>query len=293
MTTNQIQCFVTLAQMLNFTAAAEKLYMTQPTFSRVIVSLENELRLQLFDRSRQQVLLTEAGRRFLPYAERLNNDFREIQELAEDLNSGLLGHLHIGLSGYSYLPFLSAMINSFRTANPNVSISFLDGSEQEAITRLENGKTDICFASSRVAHTLPNLEYIETVHCPLCVVVGRNHPLAKHKVPIPGRLLKQEHILVTSPTAIQHSPLYDFGITDAECIGSMTRIITLIKCGYGVAVLHQNVRDIYKQDDEIYYLPLEGGICYTGVALWLKDSINPCVPLFVKHLAQFIPKNSP
>lgn len=288
MTTNQIQCFVTLAATLNFTAAAERLYMTQPTFSRVIVSLENELRLQLFDRSPQQVQLTEAGRRFLPYAQRLHNNFQEIQQLAEDLNSGLLGRLRIGLSGYSYLPFFSALINGFQGDNPNVRIEFWDGSEQEMMVRLQNGTIDLCFASSRMARALPNLDYVETVHCPLCVVVGRSHPLADYEGPIPGSRLKQEHILVTSPTAVQHSPLSDFGITDVECISSMTRIITLIKCGYGIAVLQQNVRDIYKQDDGICYLPLENNVDYTGMALWLKDNINPCVPLFTRHLTQFI-----
>lgn len=292
MTTNQILCFVTLADTLNFTAAAEKLYMAQPTFSRVIVSLENELRLQLFDRSRQQVQLTEAGRRFLPYAERLHNSFQEIRTLAEDLNSGLLGRLRIGLSGYSYLPFFSSLINDFKTDNRNVRIDFLDGTEQEMLVHLQNGTIDLCFASSRLARALPNIDYVETVHCPLCVVVGRSHPLANYQGPVPGSRLRQEHILVTSPTAVQHSPLYDFGITDAECIGSMTRIMTLIKCGYGIAVLHQNVRDIYRQDNDICYLPLEDNVNYTGMALWLKDNINPCVPLFTKHLTQFI-KNFP
>ena len=64
MTLNQLECFSVLAQRLNFTQAADDLFMSQPALSRTISALEGELGVRLFDRNSRSVALTPAGRAF-------------------------------------------------------------------------------------------------------------------------------------------------------------------------------------------------------------------------------------
>lgn len=68
-----IESFCALAKRLNFTKAAADIFMTQPSLSRNIVMLENELGFQLFHRSKHSVSLTELGQRFLPYAQSIKD----------------------------------------------------------------------------------------------------------------------------------------------------------------------------------------------------------------------------
>lgn len=75
MNEHQLLCFLTVSRTLNFTAAAKELYCTQPALSYQIRSLEKELDLALLSRSTTQVVLTEAGRAFVPHAERLYREF--------------------------------------------------------------------------------------------------------------------------------------------------------------------------------------------------------------------------
>ena len=69
MNDHQLLCFLTVQRTLNFTAAAKELYCTQPALSYQIRSLEKELGLPLFERSTTRVVLTAAGRAFVPHAE--------------------------------------------------------------------------------------------------------------------------------------------------------------------------------------------------------------------------------
>ena len=71
MNDHQLLCFLTVQRTLNFTAAAKELYCTQPALSYQIRSLEKELGLPLFERSTTRVVLTAAGRAFVPHAEQL------------------------------------------------------------------------------------------------------------------------------------------------------------------------------------------------------------------------------
>lgn len=75
MNDHQLLCFLTVSRTLNFTAAAKELYCTQPALSYQVRSLEKELDVTLLTRSTTQVALTEAGRAFVPHAERLYQDF--------------------------------------------------------------------------------------------------------------------------------------------------------------------------------------------------------------------------
>ena len=91
----QIQCFLMVAKYLSFSAAAEKMFLSQPSLSRHIANLEQELGIQLFERDKQSVTLTAAGNQCLNAARNMISAKQEISNIAKDLQEGRLGSLRI------------------------------------------------------------------------------------------------------------------------------------------------------------------------------------------------------
>ena len=103
MTTAQMQYFLVAAERLNFTAAAEQLYMTQPSLSRQIASVEAELGVRLFERANNIVRLTPAGEELY---RRLSGVYDELQSVIKDVrevDAGTKGHLNIGILEDQYI----------------------------------------------------------------------------------------------------------------------------------------------------------------------------------------------
>ena len=92
----QLEYFVAVAEELNFTRAAERLYAVQSTVSSGIRSLETELKATLFDRSTRQVSLSAAGRAFLPEARAALAALERARESVQEVSGGLRGSVRIG-----------------------------------------------------------------------------------------------------------------------------------------------------------------------------------------------------
>lgn len=95
-----LQQFLVLAETLNFTQAAEKCFVTQPTLSRKIAVLENELGVRLFVRSRKSVMLTAEGSALVEHARRIVSEYEEILSITDPYRRGIGGSLKIGYSSY-------------------------------------------------------------------------------------------------------------------------------------------------------------------------------------------------
>ena len=98
MTLNQLECFMVLAQRLNFTQAADDLFMAQPALSRLISALEKELDLQLFYRNSRSVALTPAGTVFFKKCPKILDEYRGSVVAARLAQEGYRGSLTLGIS---------------------------------------------------------------------------------------------------------------------------------------------------------------------------------------------------
>lgn len=92
MNDHQLLCFLTVQRTLNFTAAAKELYCTQPALSYQIRTLEKELDLTLFERSTTRVVLTAAGRAFVPHAEQLFQGVLNARTALKGFSAGRTPH---------------------------------------------------------------------------------------------------------------------------------------------------------------------------------------------------------
>ena len=123
MNTTQLKYFTVLARTLNYSSAAAQLFVTQPTLSRSIMALEDEIGTKLFQRESGNVCLTPAGELFLQELEPLSMRFEDLLLRVRNIGKGLAGTLHIALSGEQQMPDrLLEQIKSFAGTYPAVDL---------------------------------------------------------------------------------------------------------------------------------------------------------------------------
>ena len=143
MTTQQLGYFLKLAEELNYTKVAQAFFITQPTLSKQIVNLENELKVTLFDRDHNSVRLTKAGQKFY---NRLKPVFLNLMDAIQDAQSyeDERDHLIIGIQEEQLVSnsFVLA-ITKMRQFHPELKMSIHRGGMEELIQGLRDGKYDL------------------------------------------------------------------------------------------------------------------------------------------------------
>ncbi len=129
----QMRCFLTVARLGNLSRAAEEMFLTQPTLTARLKALEEEVGDQLFVRTSRGMRLTEAGREFLPYAERAVGSFEEGKQHLGELRGASGGRLVLGASPGVGTYALPGLLERFAAAYPGVSISVRTGHSEEIL----------------------------------------------------------------------------------------------------------------------------------------------------------------
>ena len=120
----QLQSFCAVVQYRSFTRAAEKLYISQSSLSQYIAKLEDALEVKLFDRSRNPIQLTEAGRIYQSYLESNDHLYQKLQSDLCSLNSNRSQELNIGLGTWRGSLLLPEILPDFLAQHPNSYLFF-------------------------------------------------------------------------------------------------------------------------------------------------------------------------
>ena len=177
-----LRYFVAVAEELNFTRAAGKLRLAQPSLTRQIHNLEAELGVRLLDRGRNQVSLTEEGRRFLVDARRLVALSLESVKAVQRFSRGESGQLNLGYLFKFNFDLLPATLATFYQTRPEIAVNLFDMSPAEQLRALEARKIDLGFVGLRPPGTLKNMAALAwecVARHNVIVVLPARHPLAK------------------------------------------------------------------------------------------------------------------
>ncbi len=140
----QLKTFRVVADHLNFTKAAEQLFMAQSSVSAQIKLLEEELNLKLFDRIGRRVLITDAGQKLYEYARRIEDMTDEIRtEITSDQQTR--GSLTIRVPETLASVYMPEVVERFHRDNPNVKLSFINCSDLQLREELNSGRIDLAF----------------------------------------------------------------------------------------------------------------------------------------------------
>ena len=171
-----LRYFIAVAEELSFTRAAERLHTAQPSLSRQIVQLEQEIGAALFARTRRSVALTAAGRVFLREARLVLAKADQAMRLAARASTGDAGELSIGLMPVAEVIILPRLLPALATRLPHVRVLLHSLSLKEQLAALRDVSVDVAFLWGPVHE--PDLVTDDVLRQALVVVLPAGHRLA-------------------------------------------------------------------------------------------------------------------
>jgi DNA-binding transcriptional LysR family regulator len=242
---DHVEAFIAIARKGGFTRAAAALHLSQPAISRRVRLLEHELGAPLFERIRSGVVLTEAGRLFLPAAEGLLAAMRDARDAVAGLHSADRGAVTLALVGTLASSPLTLALRTFRDRHPAVDLRLRTGLSAEVSALVRRGDASLGLRYGVDPH--PELQCTPLHLEPMLPVCAPHHRLARARRVPSAALTGERWITFPSPgprgsepyaTAIEHR-LAASGVHPAEMvfIDSLTAQKRLVEAGFGVALL--------------------------------------------------------
>lgn len=184
--TSQIQCFLMVAKDLNFTKAANDLYLSQPVVSRKIATLEKELGITLINRTKRTVTLTTEGKKLQDFFQKYVGEFDELMRAFDEQKKSERKILKIGIfEGWDLSDFIRGIVYDFSIQYENIKYYFESGSTFQLQEGIRNGKYDALVMIKEVAQNLKNNGVIKDViiddlfRIQKCVLYSDKNPLSK------------------------------------------------------------------------------------------------------------------
>ncbi|MEP6672830.1 MAG: LysR family transcriptional regulator [Chthoniobacter sp.] len=174
-----LRYFIAVAEALSFTKAAAKLRLAQPSLTRQVRNLEDEIGVRLLDRATNRVTLTEEGRRFLFDSKKLLAICAESVAAVQRMNHGESSSLNIGYVANVHYKLLPATLGAFRKLCPDVALNLFDMTSDEQFQALDAHKIDLGFVGLRPAFSNHELLSEGVAHDTMLVALSERHPLAK------------------------------------------------------------------------------------------------------------------
>ncbi len=267
-----LEYFLTVVREENISRAAEVLHVTQPTLSRQIKDLEEELHTTLFIRGKR-LILTDSGMMLRRRAEevvtlmhKIDSEFQEQEELS--------GVISIGSGGLTAAKILPELIGHFRKHYPLVSFEIITGNADHIKEKLEHGILDFGFLLEPV-----EIEKFDYLRMPVKekwgILLPANHPLAEEKA-VTRKQLKELPLIVTSRTALQREIgewLRD-SISELDIVGTHNLInnaVPLVEHGIACVLTIEGAVDML-DPARFAFRPLLPELSMTSVFAWKKLS---------------------
>lgn len=267
----QLEYFQMAARLRNLTRAAERLNVSQPNVTVAIKKLENELGIQLFDRSQKQLSLTPEGNVFLA---RVNAALRTVQDALteiDDYKKLQRGAIRIGIPPMIGANLFPRIFYQFRRKYPHLSIYLHEEGSSLIRERIESD--DLDFGIVITTDPTSTLEVEPMAHCQAVVGVPQSHILAAKKSLSLEELAASDLIVMREGSFIRSqlaTKLHQAGIRPNIILESnqTETIKALVRNGVGITVL---LDFIFEDCPDIKAIPLNPAMRYTIGLAWKKD----------------------
>lgn len=239
----QIEAFVFVAKYKSFSRAAEKLLLSQPTISTHINTLEEELGVRLFERLSKEVVLTEAGQIFYPYAVDMLDLRERSHEAVKEFLNEISGNLRIGSSTILSEFILPEVIKEFKVEFPKTFFAMDVNDSQSIIQRVSDGILDLAIVARKIPKK--DLEYKPFFKDKIVLAVHKDHRFYTRDSIFLEEILNENFIIrqIGSGTraAVEHALKmkgFDFDSLNAVAMLSTTHsIIQAVKRSLGIAFM--------------------------------------------------------
>ena len=239
----QLECFVHLSETLSFSRTAELLYITQPTVTHQINTLEDELGLKLFTRTKRKVELTPAGISFYEDCKEILTRMNIAISKARDYAHKFESNLFIGYEGNTEVKYIADILRCFNKSFPQVHLYLKIADFENKISLFSNNNFDLIFTEKGSIIHLPDVNYEELYTGKYVCVLPEDHILTDKKVIRLDDLVDQPLILLNplkSPSEMARiqkeiqlkTPQSTIYIADTPMVG-----YTMVKADLGIAVM--------------------------------------------------------
>ena len=177
MNLKQAQYVKTIAECGSITAAAKKLFVSQPSLSQMLRQLEQETGLPIFDRSTSPMRLTYAGEKYLHAAERILAANAELDSHLREIRHEHAGRLRLGISVTRAMQVMPLVMPIFQQQYPNVSLQMTESGSANLEEMLRGGSIDLAFAA--LESTSPSLAYELLEQETIGVLAGRDAAITR------------------------------------------------------------------------------------------------------------------
>ncbi|WP_129991962.1 LysR family transcriptional regulator [Rahnella sp. CFA14(1/10)] len=276
-----LRYFVEVVRQQSFTRAAEKLFVTQPTISKMLRHLEEELACTLIVREGRRLRLTDSGQALYQRGLNILEEFRQLEAELEDINSLKSGHLRLGIPpmvGTQIAP----LIGSFRQQYPGIELIISEFGGLTVQQAVISGELDLAL-TALPANAVPSIASLPLFSHPMCVVMPRTpHWLNRTRMSISE--LAEESILIYNEDFALYRQLMDafasHGFTPkiAARSGQWDFLAAMVQTGMGVAILPEPVCQRLDKN-ALMWLPLDPLMPWQLGLIWHQGS-------YLSHSAQ-------
>jgi DNA-binding transcriptional LysR family regulator len=268
-----------VAEEKSFSNAAKRLYITQPSLSQGIITLENQLGVVLFDRTKVPLSLTYAGEKYVDFAMKILNIEQEMEAQMGDIRGEHSGRLIIGISLFRNSTILTHVFPIFHNLYPNVKLIVREDVNEAIVEMASNGQLDVSFINR---FTPPNLICKKIITDNVLLAVGKDHPICKQrnfndkKYPeIDLRVFKDDFFALTSHNSnlrsISNDIFRDYGFIPKIAVETRSLELThqfAVK-NSALAIILDSLIGLYPEEQRARYFQFNKGsylntlyVCY-------------------------------
>ena len=270
-----LQYFLEVAKQKSFTKASQVLFITQPTISKMIKNIEDELGIELFDRRQRKVTLTDAGEIIFEQAQDIVNSFENLSTELNDLMNLKKGRVTIGMPPMVGSSFFPLIIGKFHDDYPGIMVQLVEDGAKSIEQGVENGSLDIGVtllppAKSEIFQIFSFVEeeLMLVVHpqhwlsghneCFLCELADESFVTFRDDFSLHDRIISACRLVGFEPQVVSQSSQWDF-------------IVEMVAARLGIALLPAPIcRELDSSRFRIIRLVKPGIPWHLGM-IWRKD----------------------
>jgi DNA-binding transcriptional LysR family regulator len=281
-----LRYFVAVADALSFTKGAQTLHLAQPSLTRQIKDLEQEIGVRLLDRTRKGVSLTPEGKSFLVDAKRVLHLSGEIVKSVQRLSRHEATPLNIGYVANLFYDLLPITLASFQRSFPTVPINLFDMTCGDQFRALNDGKIDCGFVGPQEAIAELGFQFRSIASYETVAALARNNPLAKKPI-IKLKELKPSFFIGMSEVSYpgyrrwlqQTCMRVGFSPKVLQDVEIERTLIQAVAAGLGVALLPDQVKKL--PHENVVFRPLTPRVMTESCIAWKADNPSGALKAYV------------
>ncbi len=301
MNRRQLEYFLAVARELNFTKAAESLYVSQTAVTQQIRVLEEQLGVQLFARTRRKVELTPAGKVFQSEAMGIMNRMDAAIQRTREASSGFVGSLNIGFTIGIGNTKISDRIQAFNRKYPNIVMRFKNLSPSVLLRQLKEGELDLALMPMFQEKYYAGICFRTVMRDHYVAILPRNHVLAQNQF-LTWKDLKDEPLILAATPGSEIGEDLDIiesfiqsGLQPnvADHIEDVETIMFMISANLGVTILPAYMAIPAASRGKIVTIPIGMSKDQVDIiAAWMPEQENPSLEKILPFLDENIMKVS-